>query len=120
MKRTICLPALVIFLQGITLSVNSQSLYEIKFSDKQKNQYSGFLVFFNESNAYMRIAYNLNNTYNVVNINYTSRNGTNGQGTQYSMLTGYNPVYISENKLGLKYNPDYFIWFYDNHTQNWD
>ena len=120
MKRTIFLPVLVIFLQGITLSVNSQSLYEIKFADKQKNQYSGFLVFFNESNAYMRIAYNYNNTYNVVNVNYTTRNGTNSQGTQYSMLTGYNPAYITENKLGLRYNPDYFIWFFDKTTQKWD
>ena len=120
MKRTIYLLILIFFIQGVSLSVHSQSLYEIKYADKQKNQYKGFLVFFNEGNAYMRIAYNYNNVYNVVNVNYTLRNGTNSQRTQYSMLTGYNPVYITENKSGLRYNPDYFIWFFNNQTQTWD
>src|SRR6266498_5082910 len=118
MKRTVYL--LILFIQGIGLSVSSQPLYEFKFTDKQKNQYKGVLVFFNEGNSYMRIAYNHSNAYSVVNVSYTLRNGTNGQGTQYSMLTGYNPVYITENKSELIYNPDYFIWFYDNHTQKWE
>jgi hypothetical protein len=120
MKRTHCLLAAIFVIQWISLPAHSQSLYEIKFTDKNKNQYKGFLVYFNESNAYVRIAYNYNNTYNVVNVNYTARNGTNGQGIQYSMLTGYNPVYITDNKAGLKYNPDYFIWFYNSKTQQWD
>jgi hypothetical protein len=67
----------------------------------------------------MRIAYYYNNNYNVVNVDYTSRNGTNNQGIKYSMLTGYNPVFITDNKANLRYNPDYLIWFYNNTTQNW-
>jgi hypothetical protein len=118
MKRTACTLTLILFILA-GFSVRSQSLYEIKFTDRQKVQYSGFLVYFNETNAYIRIAYYYNNTYNVVNVNYTSRNGTNNQGIKYSMLTGYNPVFITDNKTNLSYNPDYLIWFYDNATQTW-
>ncbi|MFI5188197.1 MAG: caspase family protein [Chitinophagales bacterium] len=120
MKRTLRMLTTGFFIQLVSLSLYSQSLYEIKFTDKQKNKYNGFLVFFNEGNAYMRIAYNYNNAYNVVHVSYTLRNGTNSQGTQYSMLTGNNPVYITENKSGLRYNPDYFIWFYNTRAQKWD
>ena len=118
MKRTAPLLTLILFIL-VSFAVQSQSLYEIKFTDKQKVQYSGFLVYFNETNVYMRIAYYYNNIYNVVNVSYTSKNGTNNQGIKYSMLTGYNPVYITDNKANLKYNPDYFIWFYNNATQSW-
>src|SRR5262245_40250582 len=120
MKRVPCFLTYVFLFQLIVFKVHSQSLYEIKFSDKQKNQYSGFLVFFNETNAYMRVAYYYDNIYNVVNVNYTSRNGTNRQGDKYSMLTGYNPTYITDNKANRRYNPDYFIWFYNNASQKWD
>ncbi|HEY2721872.1 MAG TPA: caspase family protein [Chitinophagaceae bacterium] len=120
MKRTLCILTTVLFIQVVSSSLLAQSLYEVKFADKQNNTYKGFLVFFNEGNAYMRIAYQASGSYNVVNVTYTSRNGTNSQGTQYSMLTGYNPVYITENKSGLRYNPDYFIWFYSTQEQKWD
>ena len=120
MKRAPFLLAFILFLQLIGSSAHSQSLYEIKFSDKLKNQYSGFLVFFNETNAYMRIAYYSDNIYNVVNVSYTSRNGTNRTGDKYSMLTGYNPIFITDNKANRRYNPDYFIWFFNNTTQKWD
>jgi len=119
MKGTLSKLAAAVLIYLASFSLAAQSLYEIKFVDKQKNPYKGFLVFFNEGNAYMRIAYTSNNVYNVVNVDYTLRNGTNHQGTQYSMLTGYNPVYITDNKAGLRYNPDYFIWFYDEHTKKW-
>ena len=102
------------------LRLFAQSLYEIKFTDKQKLQYSCLLVFFNETNAYMRIAYNNKNTYNVVNVTYKMKNGINRSGDKYSMLSGSNPVFITENKPGLKYNPDYFIWFYNNAAGKWD
>src|ERR1700750_2903910 len=98
MKRVPCFPVFILLLQLIGYSAHSQSLYEIKFSDKQKNTYTGFLVFFNETNAYLRVAYYVDNVYNVVNVSYTSRNGVNRQGDKYSMLTGYNPIYITDNK----------------------
>jgi hypothetical protein len=120
MKRTACPLVFVFIIQWLSLSVQSQSLYEIKFTDKQKNKYTGFLVFFNETNAYMRIAYSVDDVYNVVNVNYTSRNGVNSQGEKYSMLTGYQPVFITDNKANRGYNPDYFIWFFDNNTQTWE
>ena len=98
MKRSFHLLTIILFLQLIGSPAHSQSLYEIKFSDKLKNQYTGFLVFFNETNAYVRVAYYVDNVYNVVNVSYTSRNGVNRQGDKYSMLTGYNPVFITDNK----------------------
>jgi len=120
MRKAVRLMAFTVLLQSIGSRAHTQSLYEIKFSDKEKNQYTGFLVFFNETNAYMRIAYYSDNIYNVVNVTYTSRNGTNSTGDRYSMLTGYNPVYITDNKAKRGYNPDYFIWFYNNTAQKWD
>lgn len=119
MRQALLLTCILVF-QLVGTSTHSQSLYEIKFADKQKNTYTGFLVFFNETNAYMRIAYYYDNVYNVVNVTYTSRNGTNRQGDKYSMLTGYNPIYITDNKANRSYNPDYFIWFFNNTTQKWD
>src|ERR1044072_251727 len=120
MKQVPRLLPFIFLLQFISSSTHSQSLYEIKFSDKQKNTYTGFLVFFNETNAYMRIAYYHDNIYNVVNVSYTSRNGTNRTGDKYSMLTGYNPTYITDNKANRSYNPDYFIWFFNTTSQKWD
>ena len=120
MKRAASPLTCIFLLQFIASSVYGQSLYEIKFADKQKNQYTGFLVFFNETNAYMRIAYFYDQVYNVVNVNYTSRNGVNRLGDKYSMLTGYSPTFITDNKANRGYNPDYFIWFYNNATQKWD
>jgi hypothetical protein len=120
MKRAPSFLVFTLLFQLIGSSVHSQSLYEIKFSDKQKNTYTGFLVFFNETNAYMRIAYYYDNIYNVVSVSYTSRNGVNRTGDRYSMLTGYNPIYITDNKANRSYNPDYFIWFFNNTTQKWD
>src|SRR4029079_16831929 len=120
MTRVPSFAAFIFLVQLVSYSAHSQSLYEIKFSDKQKNQYTGFLVFFNETNAYMRIAYYSDNIYNVVNVSYTSRNGINSTGDRYSMLTGYNPVYITDNKANRRYNPDYFIWFYNNTAQKWE
>src|SRR5205085_7263580 len=113
MKQALRILAYILFVQLIVTSLHSQSLYEIKFNDKQNKQYKGFLVFFNETNAYMRVAYYVDNVYNVVNVNYTSRNGTNSQGYKYSMLTGYDPTFITDNKENRRYNPDYFIWFFD-------
>ncbi len=120
MRQAFLLLTCILVLQFVGTSTHCQSLYEIKFADKQKNTYTGFLVFFNETNAYMRIAYYYDNVYNVVNVSYTSRNGVNKQGDKYSMLTGYSPIYITDNKANRSYNPDYFIWFYNNTTQKWD
>lgn len=120
MKQASITSAFIIFFSLIGSSLHSQSLYEIKFNDKQNKQYTGFLVFFNETKAYMRIAYYADNVYTVVNVNYASRNGTNSQGYKYSMLMGYNPTFITDNKENHRYNPDYFIWFYDNAHQKWE
>lgn len=120
MKRISSITIVLFLVLHFGTGVQSQSLYEIKFADKQNIKYSCFLVFFHETNAYMRIAYNYNNVYNVVNVTYKMQNGVNRQGDKYSMLTGSNPVFITENKANLRYNPDYFIWFYNNSTQSWD
>lgn len=112
--------ALLIIFLVTAYHATSQSLYEIKFTNKQNIPYTGLLVFFNETNAYMRVAYNNKNVYNVVNVTYKMKNGVNRKGDKYSMLTGSNPVFITDNKANLKYNPDYFIWFYNYQAGKWD
>ena len=100
--------------------LRSQSLYEIKFHDKANIEYSCLLVYFNESYAYMRIAYQYGNADYIVNVNYKSRNGTNNNGEKYSLLAGYAPTFIKGYNPNLKYNPDYFIWFYNNSSRSWN
>jgi hypothetical protein len=103
-----------------TLPLQAQSLYEIKFSDKLNTQYKAFLVFFHENNCYMRIAYNTDNRYNVVEVIYKMEYGSTATGLKYCMLRGSNPAFITEKTLQQSYYPDHFIWFYNNSTQQYD
>jgi len=99
--------------------ISAQSLHEIKFTDKKEISYTCLLVFFNETNAYMRVAYTDSNVNIIVNVTYKMENGINADGGKYSVLKGSGPVFISNNKLSRTYNPDYFIWFYDYTTKKW-
>lgn len=89
----------------------AQSLYEMKFSDSDGNTYLGFLVYHNEQESYMRVAYNSNGAYRVVNINYIGTSGTEN-GRQYFVLTGLNPTFITESG-GETYSPDVFVWLWN-------
>lgn len=120
MKKSLIHLFLVVVILFITLHSSSQSLYEIKFRDKQNIQYSCFLVFFHENNAYMRIAYTHNNTPVIVNVTYKVKNGTTTDGAKYSMLSGSNPEFIMGADPQRSYNPDYFIWFYNTAARKWD
>ena len=90
----------------------AQSLYEVKFEDKNHVEYKGLMVYYNESKANMRISYTSNNQYNVVNVDYISIAGKLNDGTNYFFMQGSNPRFIKENPDKQRYNPDYFIWTY--------
>lgn len=110
---------LLSFFLTLSIPVFSQSLYEIEFS-AGKVKYKGFLVYFNEEDAYMRIAYTINNVYNVVNVDYTSTSGQE-DGYNYFIMQGENPRFITKN-LGSRankqsYNPDHFVWVWDEDTK---
>ena len=111
--KTLCLTFLVI----ISVSSKAQSLYELKFTGFDGINYNCFLVFFNESYSYMRIAYQAQNQYNVVHVEYKMENGINGQGKNYSLMRGYSPRFITENKNNVGYRPDFFMWFWDKNSQ---
>jgi len=98
-------------------ALRAQSLYEITFKAADVN-YTGFLVYFNEQDAYMRIAYTYENKYNVVNVNYHSVTGQS-DGYNYFIMLGADPTFITENKQGNSYNPDHFIWVW-NDTEHAD
>jgi hypothetical protein len=102
---------------------SAQSLYEIKFADRNNVQYKGFLVFFNENNAYMRTAYfDINRQYNVVETNYKMEYGVTRDGTRkYCMLKKTsNPTFITYNSLSQVYYADYFLWFFTEATGQYD
>lgn len=84
------------FLLGILSlgSLQGQYLYELKFTDASGIQYKGLLVAFNDTKMYMRVAYWSENTYRVVNVDYTSQH-TNYQGVEYLILWGSNPRFIT-------------------------
>lgn len=89
----------------------AQDLFEIKFTDKQSVKYKGLLVIFNDSKMYMRVAYNAENLYKVVNVDYKSEHGKTKDG-EYLVLMGSNPKFITAaGQYG--YNPDHIIFLED-------
>jgi hypothetical protein len=96
---------------GFYNSSKAQSLYEIKFTDAAQPlvEYNCLLVYFNEQNSYMRVAYTQNQNYYVVHVDYRSITGVNSQNANYFYLKGSNPTFITTNKSN--YRPDYFIWY---------
>lgn len=89
----------------------AQDLFEIKFTDKLKVKYKGLLVIFNDSKMYMRVAYNAENMYKVVNVDYKSEHGKT-DGSEYLVLLGSNPKFITAaGQYG--YNPDHIIFLED-------
>lgn len=92
-------------------SLPAQDLFEIKFTDKQNIKYKGLLVIFNDSKMYMRVAYNAENMYKVVNVDYKSEHGKTKDG-EYLVLMGSNPKFITAaGQYG--YNPDHIIFLQD-------
>lgn len=98
----------------ISITGHSQSFYETKFKDPKGNEYLGFMVYYNENYAYMRVAFSQGNRYNVVNVEYTSLTG-NEEGMSYLFLLGSNATYVTENAY-YTYNPEHFIWMWDDET----
>ena len=112
---------LIFYFVFIGLSAGAQSFYEIKFSDKNNNQYKCLLVYFHENSSYIRTAYQENGKYNVVEVNYKMIYGTTSTGLKYSMLSKVSsPVFITLKAAGQSYNPDYFIWFFNNVSGKYD
>ncbi|MBK6964042.1 MAG: hypothetical protein IPH20_08845 [Bacteroidales bacterium] len=99
----------MLFLQG--LFVNSQTFYETKFKDLSGNTYLGLMVYYSDSNCYMRIPFTQSNVYSVVNVEYESITG-NSDGVNYMYLIGKNPTFITGN-LYEGYNPEHFIWIWN-------
>lgn len=92
-------------------TTKAQSLYEIKFTDAAATEYLGLLVYFNEENSYMRIAFTLNGVYNVVHVDYKSITGINKQNENYFYLKSTtSPSFITTASKTF-YTPDYFIWY---------
>lgn len=98
--------------------VFSQTFYELKFSDKEGNMYTGFMVYVSESESYMRMAYYSDNQYRVVNVSYDAKTGTLEDGTHYFVMYGSNPTYITDYNRGESYNPDCFVWLWSD-TQDY-
>ncbi|HWR33484.1 MAG TPA: hypothetical protein VN451_08165, partial [Chitinophagaceae bacterium] len=107
----------ILFQQSLT----AQILYKVNFHDKNKTSYEGLMVYFNESNSYIRISYYAsNNKYQVVHVNYKSSTGSFNDGSTYFFMSGYGPRFITEDSAGQKYNPDHFIWRKAKNQQNWN
>ncbi len=93
-------------------TLNGQSLYELTF-EADKVLYKGFLVYFNEQDAYMRIGYTYNGQYNVVDVKYQSATGQE-DGYNYFVMVGSDPRFITNTGKGQKYNPDHFLWIWND------
>jgi len=93
-------------------TLKGQSLYELTF-EAEKVLYKGFLVYFNEEDAYMRVGYTYNGQYNVVDVKYQSVTGEE-DGYNYFVMVGSNPRFITNTAKGQKYNPDHILWVWND------
>lgn len=88
-----------------------QTLYEFQYSDDEGTEYIGFMVYFSESNAYMRVAFaDKQGVYNVVNVDYTATTGRQDD-QNYCVFLGSNPTFIVGDKT-KGYSPDTFVWLW--------
>jgi hypothetical protein len=97
-------------------TAGAQTFYEVTFQAAGIT-YKGFLVYFNEEDAYMRIGYTHRGTYHVVDVKYKSISYQEG-GTNFFVMLGSNPTYITSASRGLTYNPDHFFWFWEGDYNN--
>ena len=113
MKKIILSPFLLVFIYlSLPLCTSAQTLYDVGF-EAGEVKYSGFLVYFNEEDAYMRIGYTYNGKYNVVEVEYTSHTGQE-DGYNYQVMIGQDPEFITEQAEGQRYNPDHFVWVWSD------
>lgn len=105
--RALLLPFLL-----LCSTLNAQTLYELTFEAEQV-LYKGFLVYFNEEDAYMRVGYTYNGVYNVVDVRYQSATGQE-DGYNYFVMIGSNPRFITNTGKGQKYNPDHILWVWND------
>ncbi len=94
----------------------AQTLYEVTFQAARVT-YKGFLVYFNEEDAYMRVGYTYQGTYHVVDVKYKS-SSYQEDGTNFFVMIGSNPTYITSASRGMTYNPDHFFWFWEGDYNN--
>lgn len=89
----------------------AQSIYEFQFDDAYGQEYLGFMVYWSESNAYMRVAYtDAQGVYNVVNVKYTAVTGRDGD-QNYSVFLGSDASFIV-GSTDNGYSPDTFVWLW--------
>jgi hypothetical protein len=89
-------------------SLVAQELYEIKFTDSEETAYKGLLVIFNENKMYMRVSYKEEEIYKVVNVDYTSNHIQNADSSEYLVMIGANPRFITAAGKH-PYHPDNLI-----------
>ncbi len=106
----------ILFFLFAFVSAKGQSLHEIVF-EASDITYKAFLVYFNEQDAYMRIGYTYNGKYNVVHVKYQSVTGQE-DGYNYFVMIGSNPRFITSQSRGQSYNPDHFIWVWNEQNPN--
>jgi hypothetical protein len=112
MKKLFLQILLLPFFLLLYSTLKGQSLYELTFEAKNV-LYKGFLVYFNEEDAYMRVGYTYNGQYNVVDVKYKSVTGQE-DGYNYFVMIGSNPQFITNTAKGQKYNPDHILWVWND------
>jgi hypothetical protein len=89
----------------------AQTLYEFQFDDADGQNYLGFMVYWSESDAYMRVSFtDAGGEYNVVDVKYTAVTGKNENGN-YCVFLGSEPKFIVGNST-VGYLPDTFVWIW--------
>ncbi|NJL13437.1 MAG: caspase family protein [Microscillaceae bacterium] len=115
MRKTFLRLAFLSHLLFWAATLPAQLLYEMTF-EAHDISYKGFMVYFNEQEAYMRVGYTYEQDYNVVNVKYTTLTGVE-EGYNYLVMVGQDPSFITDSP-DYEYNPDHFIWVWNEDNGN--
>lgn len=112
MKLKIQLPLLLCLILATARLAFAQDVSELKYKGSDGTIYTGLLVYTDEEDAFMRIAYTKGGKYRVVHADYVATTGEE-DGQNYFFLVGTNAHFITDAQ-GETYNPDHFIWVWED------
>ncbi len=98
---------------ALVARLSAQDVTEIKHTGDDGIVYTGLLVYSNEEDIFMRINYKQGGQQRVVHTDYSVITGDE-DGVNYFFLVGENARFVSPVGGKETYNPDHFIWIWEN------
>ena len=102
---------IVIFLLGLAPTfIHGQTLYDLRWQ-YQGIEYAGFMIYFDETDIYMRSGYSVNNQYNLVHSEFSYI--LDQQSSDFVMMEAESSHYVY-NPSDNQYQDFHFMWIQDD------